>query len=100
MCIEVTDFCLEKTEEIKAACNREWAFEDWVDPRPGNVYLRSTADGSLCGGESEEEFSDRIAITIWKANGKYCEVMVSAIYMEELPFENHVRDENDYDRLA
>ena len=48
------------------------------------------------GGESEEEFAARVTHAVWKANGGYCEVEVTATYLEELPYTTHELDEDDY----
>ena len=38
-------------------------------------------------------------MAIWRANGGFCEVVVNATYLEELPYEIHALDEADYARL-
>ena len=54
---------------------------------------------SFAGGETEEEFTERLAVAIWRANGGYCEVIVNATFLENLPYEIHTLDEDDYERL-
>jgi hypothetical protein len=87
----------ERTEEIKAAADEEWGFEEWLTH---NEALFASSDGSLCGGETEEEFAERISKAIWQANGSFCDVTVNATYMEELPCESYSLDEKDYHRLV
>jgi len=82
--------------EIKAAASAEWGFEDWDEH---NGTLTASADDKLCGGESEEEFAERLAKAIWTANGGPCEVEVSATYLEELPHEEYSFDESDYEEF-
>jgi hypothetical protein len=47
----------------------------------------------------EEEFTERLSVAIWRANGAYCEVTVNATYLENLPYETHCLNEADYARL-
>jgi len=83
---------------------QEWGFgaEDFAKDGRGSLkdkpVLRATARDNLCGGESEEEFADRLAGTIWKANGAYCEVTVYATYLESLPCETHVCGKSHYEK--
>jgi hypothetical protein len=96
MSVEITSFQPERTDAITAAAGEEWPFDDW------NEYegkLTASAEDSLCGGESEEEFAERLSLAIWKANTGFCEVTVRATYLEELPYEEHCLGEDDYTRL-
>lgn len=103
MRVQVTDFKKSRLNRIEKACIEEWSFDSEtfsVEVDSKNVRtLTGNGTDSLCGGESEEEFADRLARAVWKANGSYCEVEVQALYLEELPYEQHVREENDYKRL-
>ena len=85
-----------KKEAIKNASAKEWPFEDWqeyVDE------VACTTEASLCGGESEEAFVERLAVAIWQANEAYREIYVTATYLENLPYEEHVTNRADYERL-
>ncbi len=81
--------------DVIQAANREWSeWEDgWHDT--GTVFINS-ADGSLCGGMSEEDFVIRVSRSIWEAAGKYLQVTVTATYLEELPQEHYELSEEDY----
>jgi hypothetical protein len=47
-----------------------------------------------------QEFTERLTVAIWRANGSYCGVLVTAAYLEiEPPTEEHQLDESDYERL-
>jgi len=50
-------------------------------------------------GRSEEQFTERLSVAIWRANDGFCEVVVNATYLEELPYEIHSLDQTDYARL-
>ena len=96
MSVTIAGYDLARIEKIKAAAGEEWPFQDWCD---SGEDLTASAEGQLCGGESEEEFTERLSLAIWKANGAYCAVTVDATYLESLPYETHCLDEADYARL-
>ena len=58
--------------------------------------LTASADGQLCGGETESEFADRLAAAVWSANGAYCGVTVRNTYLDDLPYCTHTMQETDY----
>ena len=96
MSIEITRHRPERADAIREAAIGEWEFVDWYDQ---DDTLRASAEGNLCGGESEEEFTERLSVAIWRANGAYCDVTVNATYLESLPYETHCLNEADYARL-
>lgn len=102
MYVTINGFAPTRKQRIIKACQNEWEFEpDSFEPLaevPGMPPTRLNAIGrsSLCGGESESEFADRLSAAVWRANGGICEVTVAATYLEELPHERHLRDEEDY----
>ena len=96
MLIRVRDVTPERVDRVKQAANDEWDFDDWHEHENS---ISSCVDGCLCGGETEDEFSQRLAKAIWTANGGYCEVEVVATYLEDLPHESYSFDEDDYRRL-
>ena len=100
--VTVAGFNRRRKARIIAACVEEWGFgeddftEDGDIPAKRNPVLRATAQERLCGGESEEEFADRLAGAIWKANKDYCAVTIHATYLEQLPCEIHERNQRHY----
>jgi hypothetical protein len=96
MSVEITGHCNDRADAIKAAAGQEWPFDDWFSRED---TLTASAENSLCGGESEEQFTERLSLAVWRANEAYCDVSVNATYMEELPCEIHCLDEDDYARL-
>ena len=103
MLVRITGFESSRQKNIEKACCSEWPFEaeNFSTETGANDtrILTTRAMDSLYAGESEEEFTDRLAMAIWKANQGYCEVEVQALYLEELPYEQHVREEDNYQRL-
>ncbi len=97
MAVEIRGYKPARREAIKEAAAAEWPFVDW-DEYEG--ALRCDAESQLCGGETEEQFTERLSTAVWRANGVYCEVIVSATYLEELPCDIHSLDEGDYARLV
>ena len=98
MHIEITGSDPAKQSQIEEVLREHWSI-DYFAADNASPLLVAEGESSLCGGESEEEFADRIAGAVWKVNGSYCEVMVTATYLDELPYEVHTRDESDYTRL-
>ena len=96
MSVEISGHRPERADAIRAAATDQWEFIDWSDQ---DETLTASAEGSLCGGESEEEFTERLSVAIWRANGAYCDVTVDATYLESLPYETHCLNEADYARL-
>ena len=97
MLVTINDVAPEKVDSVKQAARDMWDFEDWCEC--GNA-ISADVDGYLNGGETEDEFAERLAKAIWAANGGYCAVEVVATYLENLPCETHTFDEDDFRRLA
>ncbi len=97
MTVVVTEYQPSNVATIKQAAEFEWDFADWYEH---DNRLTSTAEGRLCGGETDDDFVARLAKAVWQANGEYCEVSVQSTCLEYLPYEDHSFDEDDYRRLA
>jgi hypothetical protein len=100
--VEVSGYDPAKKVAIQAAAEQEWPFDDWWfagDEDDGAATMHASGQNSLCGGETEEEFTERLSFALWRANGGYCRVSVDATYLENLPYETHELDEADYARL-
>jgi hypothetical protein len=102
MYVVIKDHDPAKAEAIQTSASNEWDFEDWYSAKDDDVdkgiEMSATGQANLCGGEGEQEFSERLCNAIWEANGKYCEVEVTCTYMESLPHEDYSFDEEDYAR--
>ena len=101
MAVEIPGHDPARTSQIRAAAEEQWPFDDWwpsADEDQGKPEMR--AQDSLCAGETEERFVERLTAAIWRANGSYCRVSVDATYLENLPYEAHKLDEMDYVRLT
>jgi hypothetical protein len=102
MSVEISGHDPVKAAEIRAAAEEEWPFDDWWgcpwDETQGTA-MHTSGQHQLCGGESEEQFTERLSVAIWRANDGFCEVVVNATYLEELPYEIHSLDQSDYARL-
>lgn len=96
--VEIKDFNKKKRAAIESAAEEIWNFEnDWYLTEYGEPALSATGQGSLCGGESEEQFSARLARAIFKANGKPCAVTVTCTCLENLPCESYSFDKDSLD---
>lgn len=98
MQVEITGFNPDTKEKIIEACCREWPFEpeDLAYDPGNNGKMWALAQDNLCGGESEDEFVERLRHAVWAANGAYCQVEIQATYLEDQPREIYSSDENDY----
>ena len=102
MSVEVSGHDPARVPQIQAAAEKEWPFADWWSSGNGDegtADMQASAQHSLCGGESEEMFTERLSVAIWRANGGYCGVSVDATYLENLPYETHALGQADYVRL-
>ena len=99
MTVTISGYAEDKKDEIMDACKGEWNFDDMFAYTTTEELpkLCGSAQGSLVGGESEDEFAKRLALAIWKANGTFCHIEVCATYMEELPHETYIMDEEEYE---
>ena len=96
MTVTIEKFNKKKEAAITSAAGEVWPFNDWM---VDDDKMVAAAESRLCGGESEEEFAEKLAKAIWRANGKYCPVEVNATYLEEIPYETHTLDKGVYDLL-
>ena len=94
MAVTIAGANSEQIEAVKQAAKAVWPFDEWFLDIDGR--LTASADASLCGGETEEEFAQRLATAIWAANGDYCQVEVNATYLDQQPYETYCFDEDDY----
>lgn len=106
MTVEIRDFNERNLNPIIEVCCRNWAFArecflEQADPlnRYG-VKIACTAQGVLGNGESDKEFSKRLALAIWNANEGFCRVKVRSVYLEEPPRRTYTYDEDDYDAIV
>lgn len=94
MSVEISGFDVKRKDAIIEAAQTEWTFPGW-DELAEPPLLWSKGEYNLYGGESEDEFANRLAAAIWVANRGPCEVEIVATYMEELPHETYKFDEDD-----
>lgn len=85
--------------EITEAIEEIWPGAD-EDLSLYDKTYSSTSEGSLTGGESEEEFATRLTRAIWEANGGFCYVSVAMTCLEYLPTEYYEFDEDDYKKMT
>lgn len=84
-----------RLREIEIAAEKEWQFDEWILLEDQKL-ISSFAESSLSGGEGEKEFADRLTKAIWKANGKYCQVLISATCLDDLPTNLYELTEVDF----
>ena len=94
MTVTVTEHNFKRKPAIITACKKEWDFEPHKTIK-GEIYL--SGESCLCGGETEDEFAQRLSGAIWNANRGFCRISLQATYLEDPPSELHEPDENDYE---
>ena len=102
MTVRVRGMKQDRIKDVQAAAASMWPFDEWYPLDYSDIPTNQASDGqgSLCGGETEEAFTERLAKAVWKANGDYCEVEVQALYLDELPYETYICDEDRYEELT
>ena len=84
-------------ESISTKWNADYGFMEPIEEDGESTWQFLTGgEGSLCGGETEEEFTGRVAESIWEALGYYVSVIVTATYLEDLPHETLSMEEEEY----
>ena len=96
MSVTITGADANRFDPIMAAASAEWKFDDWYSQKG---VLTASGDAQLVGGETEEQFAERLTKAIWTANEGPCQVGVDATYLDDLPYESHSLGPDDYDRL-
>lgn len=94
MDVVIRDVLPSDVRAVKSAAQDVWEFQNWYYH---NRELSAFGVSTLTGGESEDEFADRLAETIWDVIDKFCTVEVKAFYLENLPCEDHVRGADEYE---
>lgn len=89
MQLTVTDFNIKKADDILHAAREHWGFGDDLELNEDSERIVGSADGSLCGGETEDQFAARLCKAIFKANKGPCKVSIQATYLEDLPCETY-----------
>ena len=102
MTVVVEDVPVTLIKVVSEAMAKEWNFDDIVpydvDPPGGTMRnLRGNGQDQLCGGDTDEDFTDRIAHAIWVAAKQYLAVSVDSTCLEDIPCDSYYRDEDDYD---
>jgi hypothetical protein len=99
MAFTVTGANPSRSEKIYEAIQGEWYVDELWGFGEESGTLQLSGDSRLCGGESEEEFADRLSVLIWQANQGFCEVEIIATYLENMPYEKHTRSQEFYDKV-
>ena len=94
--VAISDHVPQNIAAMQKAAEEEWPFEDWRECAGEWV---SDGESNLCGGETDDEFAERLSKAVWRANGAFCKVAVRAFFLEELPVEDHCLGKADYERL-
>jgi hypothetical protein len=81
MSVTITGHKPELAEAIRDAATEEWPFEEWD---AGDEKLTAYQEYNLYGGESEEQFTERITLAVWRTNGAYTVQYLLAFLVQPL----------------
>jgi len=97
MRVEVNQPNPKKLNAIKKGLDDFWEFPagEWNDYGETNEWSVSM-DGYLLAGDTEEKFCAELADRVWQENGAWCEVIVHATYLENVPSDTYTFDKDDY----
>jgi hypothetical protein len=70
-----------------------------TNKQTGKIIEENSGDITLCGGESEEDFVERVTKEIWRLEGKFIPVSIEMTYMDDLPYERYEMNEDEYEEL-
>ena len=84
-----------EADMIREALAEEWSWENYYEDA-SKTKLNLSGRDSLCGGESEEDFSARISRAIWARLGRYIPMEITCTYMENLPYRSYHPDGAHY----
>lgn len=101
---------IENIPDLKEACNiaaavadgTEISEDDFLFPHPGTQPPYSISGGrhvNLSGGISEKDWVDNLLQTMYKAMFEYRPVEVGMTYLEDLPVESYVSDEDIFNAV-
>ncbi len=93
MNILVTGIPPKQYDHVAEIIAEEWNCDD--QQVEGKTLIVS-AQSSLAGGETEEEFAARVAQAIWEEHG-FCTVEVQAMCLDQLPVEYHYQEKEEFD---
>jgi len=96
MTITIGDYSPKHERAIIEAISKEWNFSDpgTISARDGEI--RAQGEDFLSGGDTDEDFSEGVARSVWKVNDGFCDVEVTATCLEDLPTEFYSFDGEAY----
>lgn len=90
----------DKVHKVHQACQAVWGFQEF-DMSPSTVVkdaqdMEGKHVNSLGGGRTEKELARELARKIWRAAGRYVEVLVTTVYLDDLPTECYEMGYDEY----
>ena len=81
------------------SCYIESKSKEELKQETNDLIEEYTNDVTLYGGESDQEYSERIAKEMWTTEGKYFEMLIMMTYLEDLPYEEYEFDKEEYNEI-
>lgn len=95
--VRITNFDPKRVAKIEEAAEEVWNFGEWCQ-REGELIVEG--ESRLCSEVTESQKARELATAVMKTNGGPCQVEMSFICMEYLPYNVYDYDEDDYDKLV
>ncbi len=67
-----------------------------VNKQTEKFVNKNIGDVTLYGGESEDEYVERITKEIWTLEGRFVPVYITMTYLEDLPYEEYEMGKEEY----
>ena len=90
-----------KAQGIMDAVQRQWRHVvEWAESCHGEErWMTGRSTVHLVGGEDEGEMSNRVARSVWKANGAFCRVAIT-FWNEDYQAKSWMLDQQQYSKLG
>lgn len=86
---------LKECAVVVDAVETLWPIDTWDTTDKTHT---GSGECTLGGGQTEEEFAHEMRVAIWQAVNRYVEVVITATYLENLPYTKHEATERTYDK--
>ena len=88
MSVEISGHDPEKASQIQAAAERQWPFSDWWlagEEDESEPECRHPQNIPFPAENPRRSSPSDLSVAIWRANGGFCEVIVTATSLETCP---------------
>lgn len=95
--IKVKDIRGDEWMQLQNVIGEEWCNEDPYMDSVEHVFSTG-GESTLCGGESPDEFLVRLSAAVWEHLGRFVEIEIGVIYVEQAPTDSFTAEKEDYEK--